>query len=77
MCFGDQDPLWDVNAPTFNVSDIYPPARNTSLDVTLLKINGSELQRRTGIYALGLFFRAYVGVNADISLAEYLKPNSP
>ena len=77
MCFGDQDPLWDVNASTFNVSDIYPPARNTSMDVTLLKINGSESQRRTSIYALGLVFRAYVGIDADRSMAKFLEPSTP
>jgi hypothetical protein len=77
MCFGDQDPLWDVNASTFKVSDIYPPARNTSLDVTLLKINGSEPQRKTAIFSLALFFRAYVGANADSSLAKFLEPSAP
>jgi len=77
MCFGDQDPLWDVNASTFKVSDIYPPARNTSLDVTLLKINGSEPQRKTAIFSLALFFRAYVGVSADPSLAKFLEPSAP
>jgi hypothetical protein len=77
MCFGDQDPLWDVNASTFKVRDIYPPAANTSFDVTLLKINGSEPQRKTAIFSLAAFFRAYVGVNADPAFAELLNPSTP
>ena len=76
MCFGDQDPLWDVNATTFKVSDIYPPAANTSLDLTLLKINGSELQCKTAIFSLSAFFRAYVGVNADPAFAKLLDPST-
>lgn len=77
MCFGDQDPLWDVHAPTFKVRDIYPPAANTSLDITLLKINGSESQRRTAIFSLGAFFRAYVGANANPNFAKMLIPSTP
>nr|ACD54661.1 predicted dienelactone hydrolase-like protein [Adineta vaga] len=76
-CFGDQDPLWDVNASTFRVSDIYPPAKNTSYDVTLLKINGSEIQRQTTIFILSAFFRAYVGQNANPKLADILQPSQP
>ena len=76
-CFGDQDPLWDVNATTFKVSDIFPPAASTPLDLTLLKINGSALQRRTAILTLGAFFRAYVGANADPALAKVLMPFNP
>ncbi|CAF4070093.1 unnamed protein product [Adineta steineri] len=75
-CFGDQDPLWDVNAPTFKVSDIFPPAAGTPLDYTLLKINGSESQRKTAIFALAAFFRAYVGVNADPEFAKLLNPST-
>jgi hypothetical protein len=77
MCFGDQDPLWDVNASTFKVSDIYPPAANTSLDVTLLKINGSESQRKTAIFSLSSFFRAYVGADANPAFAKLLEPSTP
>jgi hypothetical protein len=74
MCFGDQDPLWDVNATTFKVSDLYPLAYNTSLDVTLLKINGSESQRNTAVFILSSFFRAYVGINANPEYATFLEP---
>ncbi|CAF1009564.1 unnamed protein product [Rotaria sp. Silwood1] len=77
MCLGDQDPLWDVNATTFKVSDLYPEFANTSLDFTLLKTNGSESQRRTAIFSLSTFFRAYVGANADPALAKYLEPSIP
>ncbi|CAF2573034.1 unnamed protein product [Rotaria sp. Silwood2] len=77
MCLGDQDPLWDVNATTFKIRDLYPPVANTSLDLTLLKINESESQRRTAIYSLSAFFRAYVGVNADPALAKYLQSSTP
>ena len=77
MCFGDQEPLWNTSASTFKVSDIYPPARNTSLDVTLLKINGSESQRELAIFTLSSFFRAYVGINADPAFASLLEPSAP
>ena len=77
MCFGDQDPLWNVNAPTFKVGDLFPPARNTSLDITLLKLNGSELQRRTAIFVLSTFFRGYVGIDANPGYAQFLEPSAP
>ncbi|CAF3567523.1 unnamed protein product [Adineta steineri] len=76
-CFGDQDPLWDVNATTFKVSDILPYTLNTFLDFTLPKVNGSEAQRRITIFVLASFFRAYVGINADPSLATLLDPSTP
>lgn len=76
MCFGDQNPLWDVNATTFKVSEIYPPVLNTSMDLTLLKINGSLVQRTTAIFILSAFFRAYVGRAADQMLAKFLEPST-
>ncbi|CAF1072015.1 unnamed protein product [Didymodactylos carnosus] len=76
-CFGDQDPLWDVNATTFKVSDLFPQYLNTSLDFTLPKTNGSESQRRTAIFALSSFFRAYVGADADTAFASFLEPSTP
>ena len=76
MCFGDQDPLWNINASTFKVSDIYPPAKNTSLDLMLLKINGSLPQQQTAIFSLSVFFRAYVGKNANRTLAQLLQPST-
>jgi hypothetical protein len=69
--------LWDVNATTFKVSDLFPQVINTSLDITLLKTNGSELQRRTTIFVLSAFFRAYVGANADPTIATLLEPSTP
>ena len=76
MCFGDQDPLWDNNAPTFKVSDIYPPALNTSMDLTLLKINGSEQQRNVALFVLAAFFRGYVGRSANPTWAQLLEPST-
>ncbi|CAF1223458.1 unnamed protein product [Adineta ricciae] len=76
-CFGDQDPLWDVNASAFRVSDIYPPAKNTSYDVTLLKVNGSETQRNATTFILSIFFLSYVGQTANPKLAESFQLSRP
>lgn len=66
LCLGDQNPIYNPTTPTVQ----YPLGNNRSINLPLAQ--SSESQQRVLQWAACRFFKAHVGVNADIRYSRAL-----